>query len=407
MPTFRYTAKKNPTETVEGVIEADNRSGVLAYLSQLGYTPVRINEQVDGQPVAVAQPRKAPARAGRVPSRQMTLFTRQFASLARSQVPLLRTLQILEEQARHAHLRDVLHALAEEVRQGQPLSSGLKKYPGAFSPLYVNLVTSGEISGALDEVLERLADQGEREDELRAKVRAAFTYPVFVAVVGLLTVIFLMTFVMPKLSSLLKGFGDNLPLATRWLLAIAAWMTTKTFWIGLVSIIGVCLLVWKLSGEKGRLVRDRLLLKLPLVGQLVHELELSCFARSFGLLISHGISVLKAMEVAAPAVSHRVIRAQLDRIPEGLRQGKSLSSCLKELSLSTPFLVNTVAVGEETGRIGDALNEVAGYYERDAHRLLQLMASLLEPMLIVTVGLIVGFIVMAVLLPIFEMSSLR
>ena len=402
MPTFHYTAKRGPSDVVEGIVEAENRTGVLAYLTELGYVPVRVREEAAA---AAVRQRKA-VRRSRVSVGHLTVFTRQFASLVRSQVPLLRTLQILEEQAKHPYLRRVLSDLAEGVLQGQTLSAGLGKFPDVFSPLYVSLINSGEIGGALDIVLERLAEQAERDEALRAKIRAAFTYPLFVAAVGCCTVVFLMAFVMPRLSQLLMGLGERLPLPTRALLRLAAAMSSGWFWG--VAAAGACglALLWRAAGERGRLARDRFLLRLPAIGTLVQEVELARFARSFGLLIHHGISVLRAMEVAIPVVKHRVIRSELGRIPEGLRQGNALSACLKPLAVSNPFLINTVAVGEESGKVGEAMAEIATYYERNTERRLQTMATLLEPMLIVVVGLIVGFIVIAVLLPIFEMSTI-
>jgi type II secretory pathway component PulF len=164
---------------------------------------------------------------------------------------------------------------------------------------------------------------------------------------------------------------------------------------------------WRLLGPRGRWMLDGLLLRLPILGAIVHQSEVARFARSFGLQIDQGIPILQAIEVAIQVVGHTGIRAQLERLPEGLRQGSTLSSGLKALAIGTPFLVNTVAVGEESGKVGEALMEVAGYYERETERLLQVMATLLEPMLIVVVGLIVGFIVMAVLLPIFDMSAVN
>jgi type II secretory pathway component PulF len=405
MPTFHYTAKRGPHDVVEGRVEAADRGGALAYLSQLGYVPVRVSEQAEG---AEAPPAPAPdrtARPGRVPGAQLTIFTRQFASLIRSAVPLLRALKILEDQTRHAHLRHVLHELAEEVRQGQTLSSGMARFPQVFTPLYVNLVHSGEISGALDAILGRLTEQMEQEEAMRAKVRMAFTYPAFVGVVGCGTVVFLMTFVMPRLSRLLGGLGDRLPLPTRLLLTVAGWMSSGWFWAAVVAGVAALALLWRAVGPRGRWIMDRCMLRVPLLGPLVQQVELARFLRSFGLQIHHGIPILQAMDVAVQVVSHRVIRSQLGRVPEGLRQGSALSTCLKPLAVGTPFLVNTLAVGEESGKVGEASMEVAAYYERDAERLLQTMASLLEPMLIVGVGLVVGFIVLAVLLPIFEMSA--
>jgi len=408
MPTFYYTAKRGPHDVVEGTVEAENRSGVLTYLTGLGYVPVRVSEHTATADVLSTPKREASAiKPHRVPASHLTVLTRQFASLVRSAVPLLRTLKILEEQARHPYLRHVLHQVAEEVRQGQTLSSALAKFPTVFSPLYVNLIHSGEVSGALDVILEQLAQQAEQEEALRSRVRMAMTYPAFIVAVGTLTVIFLMTFVMPRLSRLLMGLGARLPLSTRVLLGTAAVMSSGWFW-GVMIGGGIGFVVlWKAMGERGRLARDRLILQIPFLGPLVQQTEMARFARSFGLQINHGIAILQAIEVATQVVGHRVIRAQLARLPEALRQGNALSASLKTLSVATPFLINTVAVGEESGKVGDALTEVATYYERESERLLQTIATLLEPMFILVVGAVVGFIVMAVLLPIFEMSSIN
>ena len=291
------------------------------------------------------------------------------------------------------------------MRQGDTLSSALSKFPTVFPPLTVNLIHSGEVSGALDPVLARLAAQAEREEMLRAKVRSALTYPMFVGVVGCLTVVFLMTFVMPRFADLLSGFGDRLPVPTRVLLTAVEWMSSGWFWATVLGVVVIAALVWRGLGTHGRLALDQLTLRLPLLGPLIQQLEVARFARAFGLLVDHGVPILRAIDVALPVVHHQVIRSQLQHLSEGLRQGSSLSQCLKPLAVATPFLINTIAVGEESGAVGQALTEVANYYEQEAERLLQTMATLLEPVFVVGVGVIVGFIVMAVLLPIFEMGS--
>ena len=408
MPKFHYTAKRGPSDVVEGVVEAENRGGALTVLTGLGYVPVRVSEEEAAASAAEAAPTSRPSavKARRVPASDLTAFTRQFASLVRSYVPLLRAFQILEDQAKHPYLRYVLHQIAEEVRQGQTLSSSLVKFPKVFSPLYVSLIRSGEVSGALDAILERLARQMEQEDAMRVKIRMAFTYPAFVGMVGFFTIVFLMTFVMPRLSRLLEGLGDRLPMPTRILLAVADWMSSGWFWGTMVGVVLLLAVSWRAMGERGRVALDRLALRVPLLGALIQQSELARFSRSLGLQLNHGIAILQAIDVAIQVVDHRVIRSELQRLPEGLRQGTSLSSCLKALPIGTALLVNTVSVGEESGRVGESLTEVAAYYEGEAERLLQTMATLLEPMLILVIGLIVGFIVMAVLLPIFEMSSI-
>ncbi len=405
MPTFHYIAKRGPRETVEGTIEAEHRNGALSQLAALGYVPVRVQEAGDETAPATQKRPPRAARPGRVPVAHLTTFTRQFASLIRSYVPLLHALRILEEQTKHPALRHILRHMADEVRQGQTLSSALAQFPHVFSSLYITLIRSGEISGAMDAVLERLSDQMERDEAMRVKIRMAFTYPAFVSVVGVGTVVFLMAFVMPRLSRLLIGLGERLPAPTRWLLAVSGWMSQGWFWALLAAAVAALALLWKGMGPRGRWLVDRLLLRVPLLGSLIEQSEVARFARSFGLQITHGISILQAIEVAVEVVGHRAIRSEFQRLSEGLRQGNTLSSCLKQLPVASPFLVNTIAVGEEAGKVGEALTEVATYYERDTERLLQTMATLLEPMLILGVGLIVGFIVMAVLLPIFEMSA--
>ncbi len=404
MPKFRYTAKRSPQDVVEGVVEAENRTGVLAYLAQAGYVPVRVSEEAF-QAARPAERHVPIARARRVPSILLVNFTRQFASLTRSAVPLLRSLQILANQITHSYFRFVLHEVAEAVRQGETLSAGLAKFPKVFPLLYVNLIRSGELSGALDVVLERLAEQQEQEATMRTRVRMALTYPAFVAAVGCATVIFLMTFVMPRLSRLLTGLGDRLPLPTRLLLALSDWMSHWWFWGLLLGGVAVLALLWNGMGARGRLAVDRLILRVPLLGPLITQVELARIARSLGLQLGHGIPILQAIEVTIQVSDNRAIRAEMLRLPEGLRQGGALSNGLKGLTIATPFLVDTVAVGEESGKVSEALTEVAAYYERESERLLQTMAALLEPLLIVMIGLVVGFIVMAVLLPIFEMSA--
>lgn len=412
MPKFHYTAKKGPKDIVEGVLEADNRSGVLAHLAQLGYVPVRVFEQANGAAPHAAHARAAaepshPVRIGRISRGQIALFTRQFASLVRAHVPLLRSFNILEQQSRHPYLRHILRELAEDVRQGETLSQGLSKFPRTFPPLFVHLVRSGEATGALDMVLERLAQQAEQEELLRSRVRAAFTYPAFVAVVGALTVTFLMTFVMPRLADLLAGLGQRLPAQTRVLLAVSATMSSRWFWIEAVAAALGGAIGWRALGTRAIRWRDRALLRVPLIGTLIQHVELARFARTLGLQLDHGIPILQAVDTAIAVVEHRVLREELATVPEGLRQGTPLSSCLQGLRLGSPLLVNTILIGEESGRVGESLTQVAGYYERDIERSLQTMATLLEPTLIVGVGLVVGFIVMAVLLPIFEMSSIN
>ncbi len=407
MPSFQYLAKRGPKETIEGVLEAENRAGVLSHLAGMGYTPVRVVEQAAASNSKERIP-KTPVVVsldGKVPLKQLDQFTRQFASLIRSQVPILRALRILKEQTSHPRLQKILDQIAEKIRQGETFSGALEKYPKVFSPLFVALIRSGEATGMLDTVMDRLALQADQEEQLRTKVRSALIYPLFVGLVGLLTAVFLLTFVLPRLMKLFKGFGSELPLPTRILLTVSGWCQQPWVWIGaaLVGIGGV--LLFRAQTEKIRPMIDRVVLRLPVLKTLIHRVEMSRFARAYGLLLEHGVPILQATDIAIPVVENRLIRKELGRLPAHLKGGGNLSSCLKTLSVATPFLVNTVTVGEEAGKMAEALVEVANFYEKEVERLVGTLAALLEPMMILTVGGMVGFIVMAVLLPVFELSS--
>lgn len=399
MPAYRYVAKKGPQELIEGILEADTRANVLTQLVNRGYTPVEVTE-------ASGSSDSAAVSRVKVPVRELNHVTRQLASLVRSQVPILRALRVIGDQTSHPKIRAVIRKIEEDVRQGNTVAQAMGRYPRVFPPLYTSLVHSGEIGGMLEEVLDRLVQQADREEALMGKVRSALIYPFFVAGVGILTVLFLLSFVMPRIVRLFDNFEGVLPLPTRILLTLSDWVCNPSFW-GILGGAVFCFFVGlRILGERGYLVRDRLILKLPLIGPMIKQVELARFARSFGLLLDHGIPILHATEIAVPVVGHRVIRMQLSRLSGGLKDGQLLSACLKGMPVATPFLVNTVAVGEESGKVGEALMEVAGFYEKEADRTLGTLATLLEPTVILLVGAIVGFIVMAVLLPIFELSSI-
>ncbi len=403
MPTFKYLAKKGPSEVIEGLLEAESRANVLNQLIGQGYTPVQVFESSEeGQRIVAVEG----IRKVRIRSAELNRFTRQLCSLIRSQVPILRALRVIQDQTSHPRLKKIVLAIEEDIRQGQTLSTALEKYPNIFSSLYVSLIRSGEVGGMLDTVLDRLSLQADREEALEGKIKSALLYPAFVGAVGLGTVLFLLAFVMPRLVKLFANFGSQLPLPTKILLALARWMSNPVFWV-LAALVAMGLFsLLRILGERGLLVLDKFLLKLPLIGPMIRQLELARFARSFGLLLDHGVPILRATEISVPVVKHRLIRAQLNELSAQLKDGNQLSSCLKALPVATPFLVNTVAVGEESGKVGEALMEVANFYEREVDRLLGIVATLLEPIMILLVGGIVGFIVMAVLLPVFELSSI-
>ncbi len=403
MPKFQCVAKKSPTETVEQVLDAESREEALERLSALGYTPIRVTQIKDETKYdanAVVVDRK-------IPVKHLTLFTRQFSSLFRSHIPIVKSLRILKDQISYAPLQRMIETMSDRVQnQGQTLSDAMESFPKAFAPDYINLVKAGEVGGVLDQVFERLSEKAEKEEALRSKLQAALIYPLFVGGMGVVTVVVLITFVMPKILKVIKSFGNELPLPTRILIALTELFSNPVFWIFFVGAAAALFVVGRILQQRYQLAFDRQLLKVPVLGLLCKQVELVRFCRSLGLLLHHGIFILQALESSIVLVGNTYIRSELELIPKRVREGRSVTDGLNETTFADAYLLNTAAIGEEGGKLSEAFSEAANYYEKDAERTVGILATMLEPIMILMVGAFVGFIVMAVLIPIFTMSTL-
>ena len=403
MPKFHILAKKTPKDLYEEVIDANSREEVLQYVARLGYVPVRITTQESDEQKSVSL--LSESMEASIPAPVMESFMRQFASLTRSQIPILQALRVLEEQSTNKALKAILGKIKSSIQtDGKSLSESMKLFPNAFPPDQVNLIYAGETGGGIQEILDQLANKLEREQNLKAKLQGAVVYPLFVGAVGILTVIFLIVFVLPKILKTLKGLGGHLPLPTQILISITQVTSHIGFWV-LFSLSALALTAVTLMLIKNhRQAFDRFFLKLPVVGNLIQSLELVRFCRSFGMLLNHGVLILQALDAAIPVVNNRQIRAELSKIPAVVKEGRTLTEGFKAVPMATPYLIQSVNVGETGGRMSEVLKEVADYYEKEAEKKMQVFSALLEPCMILGVGLLVGFIVMAVLMPIFEVS---
>lgn len=399
LPTYRYKAKQGPEKTVERELTADSRAAAVARIESMGMIPVWVREAGSGLRTLEGRP------SSRGISRtDVTVFTRQFASMAHAGVPILRALSSIHEQTENPRFQAVVADLEQAIRDGAMLSEALRPYPQLFPELYVNMVASGEAGGVLDTMLYRLADAREQEDESRRRIQAAMAYPSLVAVTGAVTVLVLLIFFMPRVMALFEAY-EKLPLPTRILLGVSEFMST--YWHWLVLGIGLVFVVFhRLAAmDRGRLFVDRLKLRLPLLGRFLRDVELARFARVFALLIDAGIPIDTVLQLSSKSVRNAVLRDDLAMIRERtVQQGLALSDGLKASAFFPTFVGNMLAVGEETGRIDDALNEVAQFYENAVQRQSRMAVSLLEPILLLIVGCLVGFIVFAMLMPIFEMG---
>jgi type II secretory pathway component PulF len=401
MPTYKYRAKKGPESTVEGTIQAQNKEEAIERINQMGYVPVRVRELV-----LKAQPGSTLQVTGRIKSRDVTVFSRQLSSLIKSGVPILGAINIISEQSDSPGFKNVLSNIHNQIRDGKPFSLALANYPGIFSKFYIAMIRTGEDSGTLQEVLLRIADYRQQQEEIVSKIRTALAYPVLMAIVGIVTVVFMLTYVMPRLTQIFDNLGQALPLPTRILIALNTKLQLGWFWI--ILTIGVLLLILRQQAEVEafRVATSRFKLHLPIFGEFTLKTEIARFSRSLELLIRSGLPILKAIEVSIPILRNELIKRQLLRGYQELEQGGSFGRSLKKAGLFPAFMTNLISIGEESGRLDEALAEIARTYEKDIDDTIKMMTSLLEPIMILAMGLVVGFIVVAMLLPIFQISPI-
>ncbi len=401
MRIYKYRAKKGTQEIIDGKVEAQSEKEAIEKISAMGYLPMRIEEENQADRAGVGSLAKSRPK---VKSREITVFSRQLASLLKSGVPILASLNIIREQSENPHLKDILYHIYNAVKDGSTFSSVLAQYRGVFSYLYVAMIRTGEDSGALPQALLRIADYRLKQEEMLSRFRMALIYPLLMAVVGVATVVFMLTFVMPRLMGIFVNMGEKLPLPTRILIALSQTLRHNWFWIILALAAIILFLKRQARTKAGKLSLSWFRLRLPVLGNFILKVEFSRFSRTLELLIKSGIPILQAIDIAIPVLENEVLKNQLRQSYKELEQGGSLGRSLKGSKLFPVFMSNLIIVGEESGKLDEALAEVADSYERDTDEAIRVMANLIEPLMILGMGLIVGFIVVAMLLPIFEIN---
>ena len=398
MPRFAYRAKDHTLHAIEGTIEAENEAAAIGRLGSEGKFPIAISEVG-----ASASPRLGSAPR-RVSQRTLAYTTRQLADLLGGGLPLLGALTLLAKQTEQASLRRIIESLADAVRDGRSLSEAVAAHPDVFPPLYRSMVRAGETGGGLEQALSRLAELGEHEAELRSRVLSASAYPIFVLGIALVMTIFLLTYVIPKLSLVFLETGQLLPLPTRMLLTVSAFFTHWWWAVGLGLLLAGWLLRQWYASPAGRAVVDRTLIAIPAFGALVRRLETARFARNLGIMVGQGVPILHALEVVAANIANATLRDAVTQAREAVRDGSALADALSATGQFPVFVSNMVAVGEESGTVDGALLKVAVAYEREVDRTIRILTTILEPMLLVLVGGVVMFIVLAMLLPVFQIG---
>jgi general secretion pathway protein F len=400
MPTFRYKAYSSSGSSVSGSIEADSERLAMQLLKGKGLLPRELLESGDE-----LSSKSFSFRRG-VSAEDLSLFTRRLATLVASSVPLFEAMGSLCEQEESGPLRQALVRVKERIAEGMSLSRALAGEPKIFGESYVSMVAAGEAGGALDAVLERLADFLEEQEQVRSKVTSALSYPILMVLVGGGVMVFLLTVVIPRIVSIFEDSKAALPFITIALIKVSHFLQGWWWLLAALMIAAVPLYKKAMLRDELRLKRDELLLKLPLAGGMLQRLILSRFARVLGLLLASGVPIMRALDITGEVVVNRVYRAYLRGVMEEVAQGGSLSGSLKKSQLFPPLLVHLAGVGEKGGNLDQMLVKAGVAYEREFSARLTRLMGLMEPLLVLAMGLAVGIVVLAVLLPIFELNQL-
>jgi len=408
MATFTYEAMNNVGQPVKGEVEAVSSEEAIAKVRAMGNFPTKIKEKAGkrsakvapGAPSATAKQTGRRRSVGKVSQKLMTQFTRQLSTLIDAGLPILRSLRILEQQQKPGPLRMAIRMVAEDVEGGTTLSEAMARHPKAFDRLYTNMVRAGELGGVLDVVLQRLADFMEKSMALRRKVIGAMIYPSAVITFAVLIVTGIMMLVVPKFEAIFKDLGSDLPALTQMLIAVSNWLKD----IGWVFVLGAPAIIWltlrllKIS-PGGRLIVDNVKLRVPIFGRIVSKTSIARFSRTLGTLLSAGVPILEALHITRETSGNEVYSRALAKVHDGIREGESFADPLRQAKIVPPMVVNMIDVGEETGELDKMLAKIADTYDDEVETLVSSLVSLLEPVMVITLGVIVGFIVVALFMP--------
>lgn len=401
MPQFQYEVKKGPGQAATGIIEAENQRAAIARLRDMGYFPIRVEEYAGEQAKDTLK-----HAFTRIKLKERNIFFRQLANLCESGMVLTRALRTLVEQTNNPKLAKIIEQLRDDVQKGSSLADALEKHPRLFPAMYSSMVRAGETGGMLEENLWRIVAFGEQEEEIRGKAFSALVYPVFLSIVGSIAIFILLSFVFPNFVRIFEEFNATLPLPTRMVMAICGFMSNWWWAVLIVLALTITSLVSYVRTEVGRRRFDALILHAPVLRTILQKYEMAKFARTLGTLMDNGVPVLTALRITAETMTNRVVRDEVSTIHIGVTEGESISESMRQAPHFPPLVVSMFAVGEESGRIGAVAKRVADAYDLEVDRAVKAATALFEPMLIVVMGVIIGFLVIAMLLPMLTLSSI-
>lgn len=408
MPTFKYRAKEGPEKIVSGVIESKDLDKAVAEIIRLGLTPLDVDVyQAPRKSSDSAAPHASIFFKRRAVSlSQSAAFTRQMSDLLDASVPMLRALEIVLRQTRDPVLKPIVSQIRDLVKDGSSLSSALGRFPDVFSPFYIHMVRAGELGGRLEVILGRLADSLEKMEDIQGRVRSSLAYPLLVLAVGGVTVFILLTFIIPRLSAMFYDLDQALPLPTVVLMGISSFFAR--FWWLMVAAVGLGVAYggqWAHS-PAGRARLDRMKLKIPFLGNFITMVEVARFARTAGTLLESGVTITDTLNAVRLTIDNTVFQEDIERIASEVQGGSTLKAALGKSLLFPDMVANMISVGEEAGQLERGLYKIADIFERQSDQVVKAMLSLLGPLVLIVIVSIVGFAVIAMLLPILQMNLL-
>jgi len=399
MPKFVWEGKTRAGGNLSGEIEAPNEAFVLAQLRRQQIVPVKV------KPKAKDLGFRLPGFRTKVSQKELAIFTRQFATMIDAGLPLVQCLDILGMQQENQAFKSVILKVKEDVESGSTFADALSKHPKVFDELFVNLVAAGEVGGILDTILSRLAAHIEKAMKLAKKIKGAMVYPSTIIAVAIIVTVVLLLYVIPIFGKMFQDFGQALPAPTQFVLGLSAF-TRKYFLLVFVAIgVLIAALRWYRNRESGRRNIDALLLKLPVVGSLLQRISVARFSRTLGTMVSSGVPILESMDIVAKSAGNKVIEEAIVKARMSISEGKTIADPLAEAKVFPVMVTQMVAVGEATGALDTMLNKIADFYDDEVDAAVEALTALLEPMLMIFLGVVIGGLVVAMYLPIFKLAG--
>jgi len=405
MPVYEYRALDKKGKNTKGIVDAESESQARSKLRSAGKYPVSIKES-RSKSGSAGKKGTTIGLFDRVSSEEVSVMTRQLATLLGAGIPLVQALNSLIDQTANSTLKKVISQIKESVNEGQTLTQALAEHPKLFSSIYVNMVRAGEASGSLDVVLEKLADFGEKQEALKGRLRAALIYPIFMAFIGTAILFVLITYIVPNITQVFDDMDKVLPLPTLFLIALSDIL--KGYWWGVLVVVGFVVVGvrWFVQTLYGRSLWDKIKLKSPVVGSVVRKVLLARFASTLGSLLGSGVGLMTSMKIVRTLVDNVHVAEVIDEAMLQIQKGQNMAGSLSSSEWFPPMFVQMIAVGEESGNLEGMLKKMAKAYEREVETAIMGMTSLIEPIMILAMGAAVGFVVLSILLPIFEMNQM-